>query len=1661
MASLDIVNPNLPELPGELLEDSLENDDALNADDGNDGDAEKGRAGSSNVEEPSDEGAKEILSGNEGPDTETDNPREENDQNPETNHLTDDHDPKQDADPDKEDDAEIDPPTHRFDDDIENERNTPHSSPLPREASDDIALAQDDANQLNDTIVSLTSFLRAPSSAPALVTAATSELSTNGPGVLASILSLIVGVARPIIENEASALISPDTVIRNEPGKTVSELTPVLAATTRGRIPALAKDAHSKRVRRGYEDFWRRFAAEAGDAIIFDTDCFETVISWLEAMAGASSRGLRAAACLAAYRIVDGFIAFGVRLRKQLSGMQRQFATEKVKCGISSSSGKSTPRGKAKALSAKGKELERKVEDLAANDSELTELCDKVFRSIFILKFRDIAPEIRIISVNALASWIVAFPQHFLDDVHNKYIGWLLFDKDAGVRKASLEVLRDMIQKRDFFPSLELFLQRFCNRMVEMSRDKDDSVAVAAIQLLTCLVPYNMLEQESCEAICAMAIEEPHVELRRAAGQFFAQIIILQSSGTASTPSKQKRGRNVGRKGRRASVIIPKHSLEIPPLETSREHIKQLLFFVADRGEEETSFAVDAIWDYLPALRCWEAFDDLLIEKDERPSTQGRARRARSSRGKPSSSQTTQGDNDALKENDKAVLCEILVSSAQEVSGHGDAVRAKELSLIEYENGETPAMMFSCHMIGQLSKMLIQFQADARAMKALVKLPSHFTTHALEQEGRDEQIQMLLDRLIDALTRHTGRVGVTMACSDTFRVLLSEDSPLKGATMSSLQLAFKSASNELSVAVRSELADSEPETVSAALLRVRVLGELVEPSGLLHQPVVKLLKYHLCEGDSSSLGDDAVMDAVRIAYGLIVWGLLKIRSRMDSMQTSGLTIPTLLSMDDMKETQAKGAEIIDLLVRMCLSGNVSVSLKMICLQGTLTSLTLCRGIERMAVENIIMEDDEATQDARNIAEGKIDLLLVKASRDVVAESVSKCAITIVESELTLMRKRNTSRRQSQESVPNSSPEDLKDCFAALVQASVQSVIAMEICHLPILGLTLKGRRAKEADGLTEVSTLELCRQYYERQIMRNSGIAEEEIRILVDCEAMADDGGFKGLSRDVAESMVLLRRGVNERNTAATNIIAALVKWIVEDDEEVAETALSRVRMLCNVGTGLLGVLTEEGANAVKTKLKRIENLLEKDWIVEECGTEASSLEGFVKALEVVEDGRSRSGRQRNERTVETELERTPPNAVDVKQIEIENDPVTRTIRKSTRRKKQVNYATPESDSEVNEVTALQYSDDGNDIGKLDGNDDENIENINENNDEDNEKGLNNNEGDIEVNMNKLGSDKTNDENDNGDEDAGMISKIASAKKKKPISGNRVVTMKDGRINATLTKAKLDQETNKGNDDVGEGSTEEINRAPGIESNKQGPKTRASVLRGRTSVLGERSMPSQQGEEEVDAIPEKYGDNVRNANDNNDDNYGEARAKRIDETDLHASDEEENGTLEAGQDTTESCARVLPVKRQKTAESYARALPVTRGRKRKEINTPDTTPNGRRPTSQSKRRRSAGGRKQNENQAEGDTEVAIERTQEEDANLRPGSALRRSRRLRTLTPEKVTESTDTTDSTKRRQRPADSNNSDQIPGSTANSSAKAKPKNSTKPVIRRRRHHRW
>jgi len=171
-----------------------------------------------------------------------------------------------------------------------------------------------------------------------------------------------------------------------------------------------------------------------------------------------------------------------------------------------------------------------------------------------------------------------------LSDGYLKYVAWSLNDKDAHVRLAAVEALREVYQKHEGDPAdagrannsassslsngsaLDLLTQRFSKRYCELIRDKNPLVALSllknplvalsALLLVECLVAGDMIGVEEdfvrseVDAFLALLLLDRSEKVRRAAGKLAAVIVDKRASAQQQEQEQQAKRRKKKSGGR-------------------------------------------------------------------------------------------------------------------------------------------------------------------------------------------------------------------------------------------------------------------------------------------------------------------------------------------------------------------------------------------------------------------------------------------------------------------------------------------------------------------------------------------------------------------------------------------------------------------------------------------------------------------------------------------------------------------------------------------------------------------------------------------------------------------------------------------------------------------------------------------------------------------------------------------------------------------------------------------------------------------------------------------------------------------------------------------------------------------------------------------------------
>uniref|UniRef100_A0A8C3Q8G6 Cohesin subunit SA n=1 Tax=Geospiza parvula TaxID=87175 RepID=A0A8C3Q8G6_GEOPR len=216
----------------------------------------------------------------------------------------------------------------------------------------------------------------------------------------------------------------------------------------------------------------------------------DTIISLLTGLADSMVRAFRHTSTLAAMKLLTAVVSVHLNLDVNKHNAQRLYEVEK------------------KRLS--GKRTSYRLDQLERKRKEVREV-----------SYIDVIPEIRATCMEEIGSWIKAYPDAFLNDSYLKYVGWMLYDKQAEVRLKCLLGLQGIYSRKELVSRMDLFTNRFKDRIVSMPLDKDHEVAVQAMKLLM-LMSQNcgdVLSAEDCEMLYQF-VYTTHRPLAVAAGEF-------------------------------------------------------------------------------------------------------------------------------------------------------------------------------------------------------------------------------------------------------------------------------------------------------------------------------------------------------------------------------------------------------------------------------------------------------------------------------------------------------------------------------------------------------------------------------------------------------------------------------------------------------------------------------------------------------------------------------------------------------------------------------------------------------------------------------------------------------------------------------------------------------------------------------------------------------------------------------------------------------------------------------------------------------------------------------------------------------------------------------------------------------------------------------------
>ncbi|XP_041119109.1 cohesin subunit SA-1 [Polyodon spathula] len=488
-----------------------------------------------------------------------------------------------------------------------------------------------------------------------------------------------------------------------------------------GDYPLTMPGPQWKKFRSNFCEFIGVLIRQCQYSIIYDEYMMDTVISLLTGLSDSQVRAFRHTSTLAAMKLMTALVNVALNLSIHQDNTQRQYEAERNKIV-------------GKRANEKLELLLEKRKELQENQDEIENMMNSIFKGIFVHRYRDAIAEIRAICIEEIGVWMKMYSDAFLNDSYLKYVGWTLHDRQGEVRLKCLKALQNLYTNRELFPKLELFTNRFKDRIVSMTLDKEYDVAVEAIRLVTLVLQgsEDALSNEDCENVYHL-VYSAHRPVAVAAGEFLHRKLFSRHDPQAEEALAKRRGRN-SPNGNLIRMLV--------------------LFFLESELHEHAAYLVDSLWESSQELlKDWECMTELLVEE------------------------AVQGE-EVLSDRQETALIELMMCTIRQAAeahppvGRGTGKRvltAKERKMqIDDKNKLTE------HFIMALPMLLSKYQADSEKVANLLQIPQYFDLDIYSAGRMEKHLDALLKQIKFVVEKQT-EIDVLEACSKTYSILCSEE----------------------------------------------------------------------------------------------------------------------------------------------------------------------------------------------------------------------------------------------------------------------------------------------------------------------------------------------------------------------------------------------------------------------------------------------------------------------------------------------------------------------------------------------------------------------------------------------------------------------------------------------------------------------------------------------------------------------------------------------------------------------------------------------------------------------------------------------------------------------------------------------------------------------
>lgn len=552
--------------------------------------------------------------------------------------------------------------------------------------------------------------------------------------------------------------------------------------------------------------FWDNLVSECQNGPLFDQVLFDKCMDYVIALSCTPPRVYRQVASLVGLQLVTSFIGAAKILGAQRQTTQRQLIAEKKK-------------------NAEGPRVESLNKRLSETHEKITmieEMMRKIFTGLFVHRYRDIDPEIRMSCIQSLGAWIFSYPSLFLQDLYLKYLGWTLNDKSAGVRKASVLALQNLYDVDDNVPSLGLFTERFYKRMLDLADDIDISVAVCAISLVKQLLRHQLVPDDDLGSLYDLLIDDPP-EVRRAIGALVYDHVIAQKFNSSQSRSSGDEG------------------------DPSQIHLLRMLQILREFSTDQilSIYVIDDIWEFMDAMKDWKRIISMLL--DENPSIE-------------------------LTDDDATNLTRLFCASVKKAVGERivPAIdhRKQTHTKAQREMIESNRKDITVSMMKDYPQLMRKYMSDKTKVPSLVEIIVHMNLELYSMKRQEQYFSTVLQLMKETFFKH----GDKDALRSCVKAIDSCTTGSRGELQDVAQNKLKELEDELIIKLKAAIREVEDgDDEYSLLVNMKRLYELQlsRPVAIesLYDDITRVLK------NSRNIEDEVVSFLLLNMYLHVAWCL--------------------------------------------------------------------------------------------------------------------------------------------------------------------------------------------------------------------------------------------------------------------------------------------------------------------------------------------------------------------------------------------------------------------------------------------------------------------------------------------------------------------------------------------------------------------------------------------------------------------------------------------------------------------------------------------------------------------------------------------------------------------------------------------------------------------